>query len=146
MEPVLIREMKRSDLDWAHDLDRRLFLDAAWEKEDMKEAFLPGRRFIVGEAGRPEGWAAMDASGAFAHILSIDVEPSFQGRGLGSSLLSSLLSSAKDMGKKKCILEVSCDNEKALGLYKKFGFKTRGRIEGYYPSSDAFVMEKDLEG
>ncbi|MBQ5779753.1 MAG: hypothetical protein IIV98_00715, partial [Aeriscardovia sp.] len=30
--------------------------------------------------------------------------------------------------------------------YKKFGFKTRGRIEGYYPSSDAFVMEKDLEG
>ena len=91
MEPVLIREMKRSDLDWAHDLDRRLFLDAAWEKEDMKEAFLPGRRFIVEEAGRPEGWAAMDASGAFAHILSIDVEPSFQGRGLGSSLLSSLL-------------------------------------------------------
>ena len=115
-------------------------------KEDMKEAFLPGRRFIVGEAGSLEGWAAMDASGAFAHILSIDVEPSFQGRGMGSSLLSSLLSSAKDMGKKKCVLVVSCDNEKALGLYKKFGFKTQGRIEGYYPSSDAFVMEKDLEG
>ena len=53
MEPVLIREMKRNDLDWAHDLDRRLFLDAAWEKEDMKEAFLPGRRFIVVEAGSP---------------------------------------------------------------------------------------------
>ncbi|MBQ5780026.1 MAG: GNAT family N-acetyltransferase, partial [Aeriscardovia sp.] len=106
--------MKRSDLDWAHDLDCRLFSDAAWEKEDMQEAFLPGRRFFVEEGKKLEGWAGMDASGAFAHILSIDVEPSFQGKGLGSSLLSSLLSSAKGMGKKKCILEVSCDNEKAL--------------------------------
>ena len=146
MEPVLIREMKRSDLGWAHDLDCRLFSDAAWQKEDMQEAFLPGRRFFVEEGKKLKGWAGMDASGAFAHILSIDVEPSFQGKGLGSSLLSSLLSSAKGMGKKKCILEVSCDNEKALGLYKKFGFKTRGKIEGYYPSSDAFVMEKDLKG
>lgn len=142
----MIRNMEKGDLDWAHDLDCRLFSDSAWEKEDMREAFLPGRRFLVEEGEKPEGWAAMDASGPFAHILSIDVEPDFQGKGLGSSLLFSLLSLAKNMGKKKCLLEVSCDNASALRLYKKFGFKTRGRIEGYYPSSDAFIMEKDLEG
>ena len=136
--------MEREDLPWAQDLDRRLFSEAAWGKEEMQEAFLPGRRFVVEDKDGPKAWAGMDASGSFAHILSIDVEPYIQGKGLGSSLLSSLLSSAQRMGKKKCVLEVSCDNAPALGLYKKFGFKTRKKLKGYYPSSDAFVMEKDL--
>ena len=142
----MIRGMERRDLAWARDLDFRLFSEASWGEEEMEEAFRPGRRFLVEEEKKPRAWAGMDASGAFAHILSIDVEPSFQGKGLGSALLSSLLSSARGMGKGKCVLEVSCKNSPALGLYKKFGFKTREKIEGYYPSYDAFVMEKDLEG
>lgn len=141
----MIRRMEKQDLPWARDLDRRLFSNASWSEEDMLEAFMPGRRFFVEEGEVPEAWAGMDASGSFAHILSIDVEPSFQRKGLGSSLLSSLLSSARGMGKKRCVLEVSPYNASALRLYEKFGFKTQGRIKGYYPSSDALIMEKDLE-
>lgn len=146
MEPELIRGMEKRDLPWAWDLDCRLFSKFAWSEKDMLEAFKPGRRFFVEEKGRLQAWAGMDASTSFAHILSIDVEPPLQGKGLGSSLLSSLLSSARLMGKKRCILEVAINNERGLRLYKKFGFKAQGRINEYYPSCDALIMEKDLEG
>lgn len=141
----MIRKMEEEDINWAHNLDVILFSDAAWDKQEMLEAFLPGRRFVVAEKEGRFGWAGMDASGARAHILSIDVEPNFQGRGVGTALISSLLSSAQRMGKAKCVLEVACSNAPALALYKKFGFSAQGRIKGYYSSCDAFVMEKDLD-
>ena len=141
----MIRKMEEKDLAWARGLDERLFRDAAWGEEDMLEAFLPGRRFIVAEKGERAGWAGMDARGAKAHILSIDVEPGFQRQGVGSALLASLLSSARALKKRECVLEAACSNAPALALYKKFGFKEEGRIKGYYPSSDAFVMKKDLD-
>ncbi|MBR6439727.1 MAG: GNAT family N-acetyltransferase [Aeriscardovia sp.] len=137
--------MEERDVAWACELDALLFPDAAWGEEEMREAFLPGRRFIVAEKGERLGWAAMDVRGARAHILSIDVEPRSQGQGVGSSLLFSLLSSARKLEKGRCVLEASCSNAPALALYEKFGFRAKGRVRGYYPSSDAFIMEKDLD-
>lgn len=39
-------------------------------------------------------------------------------------------------------LEVSCENEKAIKLYKKFNFETINVRKKYYNNVDAYVMKK----
>jgi RimJ/RimL family protein N-acetyltransferase len=70
--------------------------------------------------------------------LGITVHDSYQNRGIGTALLSHLLGIAKERGIKKVHLTVRIDNERAIRLYSKFGFKTEGtflkemRLNGKY--------------
>jgi DNA-binding MarR family transcriptional regulator/ribosomal protein S18 acetylase RimI-like enzyme len=51
------------------------------------------------------------------------IDPLYRGIGLGKKLLTSALEFAKERGYKSIYLDTSNDLEKAMGLYKKFGFK-----------------------
>ncbi len=77
-----------------------------------------------------------------AHIISLVVHPSYQKRGLGSSLLSVLCLHAVNMGLKSMTLEVRASNDSAIGLYKKFGFAPVGFRTNYYSDTgeDALIM------
>lgn len=64
--------------------------------------------------------------------------PRYRGMGLGKKLLEYTLSWAKDHGIEKINLDVWDTNERAIGLYRKYGFRLEGRrrrqavIEGKY--------------
>ena len=66
------------------------------------------------------------------------VLPAWRGRGLGRSLVSACLDKARSSGITRVELEVRVDNESAIGLYERIGFrrevvKSRGvRIDGIY--------------
>lgn len=67
------------------------------------------------------------------HVASvgIGVAKQAQGQGVGSALMAALLSYADQWGQILRIeLEVYCDNEAAIALYKKFGFDIEGRKRG----------------
>ena len=49
--------------------------------------------------------------------------------GIGTALLTHLLDVAKERGLKKVHLTVRADNQRAIGLYKKFGFKGEGTFQ-----------------
>ena len=76
--------------------------------------------------------------------LGMSVLKDFWGLGIGSALLQSLLDWTKKSEIRKLQLEVMVDNERAINLYRKFGFKIEGRKEkavfknGKY--IDLFVM------
>ncbi len=57
------------------------------------------------------------------HIHRLAVDPNFQGKGLGSLLLSKALATAKEYKCQQATVELSCLNVKALTFYQKFGFK-----------------------
>ena len=77
------------------------------------------------------------------HVASIAVDPESRGVGLGKKLLVSFEEKCLEL-KIKCFeLEVSVNNEKALNLYKKQGYKIVERIPNYYPDSDAYLMRKE---
>jgi RimJ/RimL family protein N-acetyltransferase len=61
--------------------------------------------------------------------FGMSVLKDFWGLGIGSALLQSLIEWAKGSGIRKIQLEVMADNERAINLYKKFGFKIEGRKE-----------------
>lgn len=56
-------------------------------------------------------------------IVTIDVHPDFQNKGLGSILLKYTIFKIKKKGYKNITLQVDENNVIALKLYKKFGFE-----------------------
>ncbi|WP_264806248.1 GNAT family N-acetyltransferase [Cytobacillus sp. NCCP-133] len=59
------------------------------------------------------------------------VEPSLQGKGIGRSALSYVVTSEEKNGIERVHLEVAADHEHALGLYKSCGFMTYN-TQDYY--------------
>jgi [ribosomal protein S18]-alanine N-acetyltransferase len=84
--------------------------------------------------------------GTQADVLTIAVRQAYWGRGIGSALLSALLTAARERGCAEVFLEVRADNPRAHGLYLRRGFEELGVRRGYYQPSgtDAIVMRKDL--
>jgi len=84
--------------------------------------------------------------GTQADVLTIAVRQAYWGRGIGSALLSALLTGARERGCAEVFLEVRADNPRAHGLYLRRGFEDLGVRRGYYQPSgtDAIVMRKDL--
>ena len=63
--------------------------------------------------------------------LGMGLLPAFRGQGLGSKLLSEVLSHAKRFGLEKVELHVYTSNIPAVALHKKFGFEHEGLIKKY---------------
>ncbi|THD48805.1 MAG: ribosomal-protein-alanine N-acetyltransferase [Bradyrhizobium sp.] len=99
--------------------------------------------------GRLRGFALSRLAADEAEILTIAVDPSLRGRGVGADLLREHLTRAALSRARAIFLEVDPDNAAAVALYRRFGFRDVGRREGYYrlkdgQSASAIVMRKDL--
>ena len=66
----------------------------------------------------------------FPYGLSIAVLPSYQGKGVGSALISKTIKVLKEKSFHKFKFHVLPDNEKAIGLYKKKGFEVEKWLMG----------------
>ncbi|MBQ4370630.1 MAG: GNAT family N-acetyltransferase [Oscillospiraceae bacterium] len=80
--------------------------------------------------------------------LGISVLKAQWGKGVGSALMERLIGFAKEKGIEILHLEVRSDNERAIGLYEKFGFKTIGTFPAYIKIRDEYkdvlIMVLDL--
>jgi len=75
-------------------------------------------------------------------IHTIGVDPAYQGKGIGRTMLTELLEYAAGG---VVFLEVRTDNEPAIGLYESMGFVRIGLRKRYYRASgaDAYTMRRD---
>lgn len=104
-----------------------------------------------------ENWTLRDESGGLlgyfllmpavdeAHLLNVSVRADLHGQGAGRKLLDKVVAIALESGMTSVLLEVRPSNERALAVYKRYGFKKIGLRKGYYPSAnnareDAIVM------
>jgi RimJ/RimL family protein N-acetyltransferase len=84
---------------------------------------------------------------AATHVgsLGIIVQKKFRDLGIGFNLIDKAIRESKRLNKEKIILSTFLDNERALYLYKKIGFKTAGiRKKQFYMDSsyyDEVLME-----
>lgn len=108
-----------------------------------------------------DAWTVRDAAGELAgyyllmyavdeaHLLDVAVAAGRQGRGLGRHLLERIGARAREQGMVSVLLEVRPSNERALAVYRRYGYREIGRRKGYYPAhggqrEDAIVMRIDL--
>ena len=77
-------------------------------------------------------------------IDNIKVEEEYQDNGIGTKLMSYLVSIAIENKVDNITLEVRKSNDKAIHLYKKFGFHEVAIRKYYYGDEDAILMEKQV--
>ena len=79
------------------------------------------------------------------HVMNVAVDPDHRGRGVATMLLERLFDLTADDARRGYTLEVRVSNEKAIDLYERLGFRSRGLRRGYYTDNreDALIMWKD---
>jgi len=100
-------------------------------------------------SGQLRGFVLARLAADEAEILTIAVDPTVRGKGVGRALLAAILRQAASAGARTMFLEVDQDNAPALALYRRLGFIKVGERTGYYRRKDgqraaAIVMLKAL--
>lgn len=71
--------------------------------------------------------------------LAISVRKSHWGQGVGSMMMEYLTDFAKGAGIEIISLEVRQDNERAIALYKKFGFEKISEFKGFFKIDGEYI-------
>lgn len=77
-------------------------------------------------------------------IDNIEVDVDYRNNGIGTKLMSYLISIAIENRVINITLEVRKSNEIAKKLYKKFGFREVALRKFYYGDEDGILMEKQV--
>ena len=119
----------------------------AWTLQSLCECFDSSYKIIGLFAGsKLIGFSVIYATKFSTDILTIGVDPDYQGRHLGARLLKDTLKEALNCGATECFLEVRKSNTVARNLYKKFSLEETGIRKEYYapygdsPAEDAITM------
>lgn len=137
-------------LDRLCEIERECFKEEAFSRQQI--ANLLGEynsiSLVAVEEGRIVGFIigsiCVQRNASDGHVLTIDVSPQYQRKGLGLKLLREIEKIFIEREVKKCHLEVREDNVKALMLYEKSGFKRIGKLKNYYGKSDGLYLCKSL--
>jgi len=88
----------------------------------------------------------MSVGAGECHLLNLSMDPAWQGRGLGTRMIRTLLEAARTRKARVAILEVRRSNRRARSLYLRLGFEEIGCRREYYPAldgrEDALVLAK----
>ncbi|MFZ2267047.1 MAG: ribosomal protein S18-alanine N-acetyltransferase [Azonexus sp.] len=136
------------------DLDSVAALEASlqpfpWSRGNFADSLTAGHGvWVCRLGGELVGFSVVMLVIDEAHLLNIGVGQRFQGRGYGARLLRNAMVCARQGGASKLFLEVRPSNERAVELYRHFGFRQIGQRKGYYPAvvgrEDALVFDKEL--
>jgi len=98
-------------------------------------------------AGQARAAAALDERRR-ADEAAAGVPSRQRGRGVATMLLERLFDLTADDARRGYTLEVRVSNRKAIDLYERLGFRSRGLRRGYYTDNreDALIMWKDPVG
>ena len=142
----VIRKAVLSDLGPALQLDREAFGLDAWTVMDYAAVFSENsvKKFTAVSGGKFAGFGASewDREQNAVCLMTLAVRPEFRGRGIGSALLKAMeeaFGTSSDV-----YLYVDIENETAVRLYRRAGYKQTGIIPSYYMNGhDAIVMRNE---
>jgi ribosomal-protein-alanine N-acetyltransferase len=137
-----------------HDLDEVLAIEYhaypfPWGRGNFADSISSGYScWVCRVGGELVGYRVLMLAVDEAHLLNICVAEKYQGKGHGARLLRDAMRAGRQGGASSLLLEVRPSNEKALALYRHFGFEQIGLRRGYYPAQpgreDALVLTHPL--
>jgi len=94
--------------------------------------------------GEPAGMALLARRGWTSRLAAMGIAEESRGRGLGSLFMEQLIEEAHQRGEHEMVLEVIEQNQPAVHLYKKYGFKITRRLIGFIRQDAAENISGDL--
>jgi [ribosomal protein S18]-alanine N-acetyltransferase len=149
MSRLDIRAAELGDLDAILALELAVFSTDRLSRRSLRAFILsPHRPLIVAisEDGLA-GYAlvSLHRRAAAARLYSIAVDRRNGRRGVGRALMAACEHYAAAHGRRLLRLEVRADNDAAIALYERLGFRQFGRYENYYADgATALRFEKPL--
>ena len=145
---VVIRPMQDADVPAVAALERSAYL-FPWSEGIFRDCLRVGYVCRVIEIGGSVlGYGILSAGAGEAHILNLCVAEEVRCRGLGRSMLATLVERARGFGVREAFLEVRPTNTTAIRLYQTMGFEQIGIRRGYYQATvgreDAVVLRLEL--
>jgi ribosomal protein S18 acetylase RimI-like enzyme len=104
--------------------------------------------FVGAEEGRVVGTASVIMLQNAGYIVGVATDAPSRGRGIATALLDRVRVAAQKKGKAWLALDVESDNETAIRLYQKSGFRERSRFAWYVgpvPTSDVVGDKASVE-
>lgn len=106
--------------------------------------------WIAEEDGMMAGFAIVawgrSVSAEGGYLQTIEVVPEFRNRGVGEKLVGLAEISAWSADSETLSLHVDAENDAAIALYEKCGYRRRGRRDHYYARGRAALFyEKQLD-
>jgi len=150
LEPsVELLPMTERDLDDVLRIEYRVY-SHPWSRANFADSIGSGYScWVCRIGGELVGYFVVMLAVDEAHLLNISVAEQRQRLGFGARLLHQAMKTAQLGGAATMLLEVRPSNEKALALYRHFGFRQIGVRRGYYPATggreDALVLTHALE-
>jgi ribosomal protein S18 acetylase RimI-like enzyme len=132
------RDATSADEAWLEGLRRRAYadlFDATWggwdearHSRQFSESMKRGSISIIEVDGERVGMVQLSEEGDALEVGEIQIHPRHQNRGVGTSVLLDVISSAHARGR-DVRLSVGLKNEKAIRLYERLGFLSVGRSD-----------------
>ncbi|MGX5830761.1 peptidase C39 family protein [Mesorhizobium sp. 43Arga] len=149
--PAEIRTARASDVDDLAAIEKAVFSSDRISRRSFR-LFIEretAETLVAEVAGRVAGYAIVlfrKGSGV-ARLYSIAVGPFFGALGIGRQLLTAAEEAAFEHDRMMLRLEVREDNDRAIRIYERAGYRKIGREPGYYEDgATALRYEKTLRG
>lgn len=146
-----IRPVRQRDLDRILKIEAARFGADAYDRNLFAEyARKCGGLFLVAEWGTKVRAYSITGilparAGKRAELVSVAVEPAFEGKGAAAALIDSTLRRLRRRNIGRFGLMVKVTNLRALRFYEKYGFRKLRRVAGYYEDgADGLCMVMDL--
>jgi ribosomal protein S18 acetylase RimI-like enzyme len=103
--------------------------------------------WIAEEDDRMAGFAIVEWATGIAYIQTLEVLPERRGMGVGGELLRLTEESARASDAEVIWLHVDAENDGAIRLYERHGYRYENRAEDYYARGRAaLIYAKRLDG
>ena len=148
LEGIRIRSMRRADIGAVLEIEAETF-SSPWQQETFSILLDRSAAELLvmeddadGVIGYAVLWCILDQG----ELTNVAVAQGQRGRGLGRHLIGRVLDRARDRGVTTMYLEVRSSNDRALEIYRRFGFTEVGVRRDYYdePREDARIMMATL--
>ncbi len=151
----VIRPYRPDDFDLLWQIDQRCFPAGIAYTQMELTGFILRRNAITLVAEFPgdvtpthaiAGYAIVQPFRRMGRIVTLDIAPEARRYGLGSRLMQECEERIRQRGCIEIYLETAIDNEPAIQLYRKLGYRIVRTLPAYYHahSLDAYLMAKAL--
>ena len=143
-QEVEVRRLAYSDLPAVISIERRSFPTPWSLAMFVLELSKPSGICLAASAGEELlGYVVCSRYDQVWHLMNIAVAPEHRDSGVAGLLMKRLISESE--GKLPFTLEVRVSNQRAIGMYERFGFRSAGVRPRYYHDNgeDALIMWLD---